>query len=168
MIFFFSKTCLLVPGYYVYAEATGRYPGHFGELLGPNLKGSQSCVLSFCYHMYGKTMGNLTVYKRITSDPKPDDTQQQIWTTTGDHGNKWFCTTVGVKETSDFSIVFEATRGNGYQSDIALDDIKFINCGGTALSLLSSKSTFSQSFKEKCISEVARICSIIIFHLSKL
>ena len=35
------------------------------------------------------------------------------------------------------------------------------------LSLPSSKSTFSQPSKEKCISEVARICSIIIFHLSK-
>ena len=30
------------------------------------------------------------------------------------------------------------------------------------------KSTFSQPFKEKCISDVVRIDSIIIFHLSKL
>ena len=37
-----------------------------------------------------------------------------------------------------------------------------------AISDASSKSTFSQSFKEKCISEVVRIGSIIIFHLSKL
>ena len=36
------------------------------------------------------------------------------------------------------------------------------------LSLLSSKSTFSQTFKEKCIIEVVRIGSIIIFHLRKL
>ena len=36
------------------------------------------------------------------------------------------------------------------------------------LSLPSSKRTFSQPFKEKCISEVMRIGSIIIFHLSKL
>ena len=36
------------------------------------------------------------------------------------------------------------------------------------LSLPSSKSTFSQPFKEKCTSEVIRIGSIIIFHLSKL
>ena len=35
------------------------------------------------------------------------------------------------------------------------------------LPLPSSKSTFSQAFKEKCISEVVRIVSIIIFHLSK-
>ena len=36
------------------------------------------------------------------------------------------------------------------------------------LSLLSWKSTFSQPFKEKCISEVATIGSVIIFHLNKL
>ena len=31
----------------------------------------------------------------------------------------------------------------------------------------SSKRTFSQPFQEKCMSEVAKIGSIIIFHLSK-
>ena len=36
------------------------------------------------------------------------------------------------------------------------------------LSLQRSKRTFSQPFKEKCKSEVVRIGSIIIFHLSKL
>ena len=35
------------------------------------------------------------------------------------------------------------------------------------LQLPSSRSTFSQPFREKCISEVVRIGSIIIFHLSK-
>ena len=36
------------------------------------------------------------------------------------------------------------------------------------LSLPSSKSTFSKPIKEKCMSEVAGIASIIVFHLSKL
>ena len=36
------------------------------------------------------------------------------------------------------------------------------------LSLLSSKRTFSQPFREKCVSNVVSIGSIIIFHLSKL
>ena len=34
--------------------------------------------------------------------------------------------------------------------------------------LASSKVTFSPPFEEKCISEVVRIGSMIIFHLSKL
>ena len=43
-----------------------------------------------------------------------------------------------------------------------------LESGYLTLPLPSSKSTFSQPFQEKCISEVVRICSIIIFHLSKL
>ena len=36
------------------------------------------------------------------------------------------------------------------------------------LSLPSSKSAFSQPFKEKYMSDVVRISSVILFHLSKL
>ena len=36
------------------------------------------------------------------------------------------------------------------------------------LSLRSSKSTLYQTFRERCITDLVRICSIIIFHLSKL
>ena len=51
--------------------------------------------------------------------------------------------------------------------------IKFIvrlvlGCHYLTLSLPSSKSTFSQPLKEKCISEVVRIGSITIFRLSEL
>ena len=52
---------------------------------------------------------------------------------------------------------FEKTRRHTVFADASLP-----------LSLLSSKGTFSQPFKEKCISDVTRICTIIIFHLSKL
>ena len=38
---------------------------------------------------------------------------------------------------------------------------------GWTFSLPSLKSTFSQPFKDKCISDVVRIGSVIIFHLSK-
>ena len=41
-----------------------------------------------------------------------------------------------------------------------------VNAGDVPLT--STKSTFSQPFKEKCINEVMRMGSIIMFHLSKL
>ena len=81
--------------------------------------------------MYGATMGALNVYIRKTSDAKPDNTQKKIWSAIGDHGNKWFCTFLDTPSTEQYSIVFESVRGPGYQSDVALDDIKFIGCGGT-------------------------------------
>lgn len=119
---------VLFKGYYVYAEATGGMLKHIGELLGPNMMPSQTCQVYFCYSMYGKRMGTLNVYQRFTDDPKPIQTQKKIWSLSGDQGNKWRCKFLNIPSSRQFSVVFEAVRGNGYQSDIALDDIKFVNC----------------------------------------
>lgn len=121
---------LFVIGYYVYAETSGYYLGHFGELLGPNLMQSSTCQIYFCYNMNGKDMGSLNIYQRFTDDLKPDQTQKRVWTKSGDQGNKWRCTYVNIPSTRQYSIVFEAVRGNGYRSDIAIDDIKFVYCSG--------------------------------------
>ena len=121
---------LFVIGYYVYAETSGYYLGHFGELLGPNLMQSATCKIYFCYNMNGKDMGTLNIYQRFTDDPKPDQTQKRVWTKSGNQGNKWRCTFVNIPSTKQYSIVFEAVRGNGYRSDIAVDDIKFVYCSG--------------------------------------
>ena len=57
----------------------------------------------------------------------------------------------------------------GHMFTSARTDVKGLvtESGKLFLSLSSSKSTFSQTFNDKCISEVARIGSVIIFHLSK-
>lgn len=112
----------------MYAEATGYFLGHFGELLGPNMMPSQTCQIYFCYSMYGRSIGTLNVYQRFTSDPKPDQTQKRIWSLSGDQGNKWRCKFLRIPSNRHYSIVFEAVRGSGYQSDIALDDFRFVNC----------------------------------------
>lgn len=113
----------------MYTETSYNREGHFGELLGPNLRPSSSCMIRFCYHMYGATMGTLNVYKRNTLDTNPDDTQKVLFTLSGNQGNKWQCRFLNIPSSVQYSIVFESVRGKGYQSDIALDDIKFISCG---------------------------------------
>ena len=55
-------------------------------------------------------------------------------------------------------------RSSGYQTDRQSEERRT----GLTLSVTSSKSTFSQPFREKCAIEVVRISSIFIFHLSKL
>lgn len=90
---------------------------------------SPTCQIYFCYSMNGRSMGKLTLYQRFTSDPKPDQTQKAVWTKSGNQGSKWRCTYANIPSTRQFSIVFEAVRGKGYQSDIALDDIRFVKCG---------------------------------------
>jgi hypothetical protein len=78
--------------------------------------------------MYGSTMGTLNVYIRNTNDANPDSTQRNVFSEKGDHGDKWFCKFLPIPSSVQYSIVFESIRGNGYQSDVALDDIKFIGC----------------------------------------
>ena len=75
--------------------------------------------------MYGKDMGTLNIYQRFTSDPKPDQTQKKIWTKLGDQGDKWLWGYVDIPSKTQYSIVFEAVRGSGYRSDIAVDNIRF-------------------------------------------
>lgn len=79
--------------------------------------------------MYGANMGTLNVYQRNTLDASPDDTQKNVFTKSGDKGDKWICQFLAIPSKVQYSIVFESVRGKGFQSDIALDDIKFISCG---------------------------------------
>ncbi|EDO47788.1 predicted protein [Nematostella vectensis] len=143
-------------GYYVYAETSPNMLGHFGELLGPNMMSSSSCMIHFCYHMYGAGMGTLNVYIRNTLDPQPDDSQRLIWNTTGDHGDKWFCQFLDIPSQQQYSIVFESIRGRTYQSDIALDDIKFVGCptqlGPTPAPTPTPKPSIQNEDFEDCVS----------------
>ena len=144
-----------VEGWYVYAEATGYFLGHFGELLGPNMMPSQTCQIYYCYSMNGKSMGTLNLYQRFSGDPKPDQTQKKIWSLSGDQGNKWRCRFQAIPSNRQFSIVFEAVRGNGYQSDIALDDIRFVKCaslGPTPGPTTSPKPSLMDEDFEDCTS----------------
>lgn len=145
--------CLI--GYYVYAEATGHYMNQFGELLGPNMMPSSTCKVYFCYLMHGKDMGTLNVYQRFPSDKKPDQTQKRKWSQSLDFGKKWRCVYVPLPSTRQFSVVFEAIRGKGYRSDIALDDIKFVNCaklGPTQKPTPTPRGTILDEDFEDCIS----------------
>ena len=61
----------------------------------------------------------------ITSDALP---MHLLWNKTGEQGNKWIKGTVNIGGHANFRIVFEGVRGNGYQGDIAIDDISFEGC----------------------------------------
>ena len=116
---------------------------------------SSTCQVYFCYFMYGLSMGTLNVYQRFTDDPKPDQTQKKIWTQNSNFGKKWRCTFVRIPSTRQFSVVFESVRGNSYQSDIALDDLKFVNCaqlGPTPKPTSPPKPSLLDEDLEDCIS----------------
>ena len=52
----------------------------------------------------------------------------QLWNLTGDQGNQWTLGKVDVGLQGDFFLVMEAEMKEGFQGDIAIDDISFVNC----------------------------------------
>ena len=54
-------------------------------------------------------------------------TDNVLWEMTGDKGDEWFIARVNLPSTSDYNIVFEATRGSSYRGDISLDDVTIMS-----------------------------------------
>ena len=82
-----------------------------------------TCKLNFWYHMYGTTIGRLTVYMQPTSG-----TRQQVWTKRGNQGNQWLQANVDLVSNGPYQIIFEAVAGTSFTGDIAIDDITLQNC----------------------------------------
>ncbi|CAM1320644.1 Uncharacterised protein g7537 [Pycnogonum litorale] len=86
---------------------------------------SHSCVLQFWYSAYSKfsnDMGHLQVIVKTVIGTK------QIWRSNATHDADWKKATAKIGNREEFVIVFEAVHGESYHSDVALDDIKFIDC----------------------------------------
>ena len=100
-------------GSYVYAEAS--FPRVQGDLFTLTYDGSACSntglgvsTVSFHYHMYGASMGEL----RMTNAAG-----QVLWSLSGDQGISWQAATVEVYSPS---FAFEYARGDGYQGDAAV------------------------------------------------
>jgi len=52
-------------------------------------------------------------------------TRHQVLSRLGDFGNKWFKHSVSIDESKEYKIEIIGVRGNGYRSDMALDEISF-------------------------------------------
>lgn len=103
-------------GYYIYAEASNpRRPGDRARLLSPVVTG-RTCV-AFRFNMHGRDMGTLNVYGKV------GPMEQVMWEHNTDRGDTWESMQINVETSAQFQVVFEAIRGKGYRSDIALDEI---------------------------------------------
>ncbi|XP_055996867.1 MAM and LDL-receptor class A domain-containing protein 1-like isoform X2 [Ostrea edulis] len=106
---------------YLYAETSSPVPsGNKFVFETPLLQGVQRC-LTFWYHMYGSDMGTLNVLVDGSS----------VWTRTGDQGNSWKKADITVGTTTNYKVAFEAIKGSGYRSDIAIDAISMTACGSS-------------------------------------
>ncbi|XP_014681010.1 PREDICTED: MAM and LDL-receptor class A domain-containing protein 1-like isoform X2 [Priapulus caudatus] len=109
-------------GKFLYINSPKHWPGDIAQLLTPSFPQSTlECTLKFWYHMYGSDgLGTLNVY---TEDKNGQ--RALMWKATGNQGNEWQYAHIVIGHNSDYFVVFEATRGDGDRTIIALDDIIF-------------------------------------------
>jgi uncharacterized Ntn-hydrolase superfamily protein len=78
---------------------------------------------TFDYHMYGADMGTLS----LTASNDGGNNWTTLWSRTGDQGNTWFndeSVNISSFAGSTVKFRFEARMGNGFRSDMAIDDIQ--------------------------------------------
>jgi hypothetical protein len=111
-------------GKYVYLESSGDCFQKEAHLLSPciNLKHSIRPKLHFWYHLYGNNMGSISVDVLVDGDWKLD----VVSPIGGNKGNQWYEQIVDLNSYKGKIIVvrFRGLTGNGFYSDIALDDIQ--------------------------------------------
>ncbi len=115
---------------YVYLEASGAActNGKEAHLLSNciriNKQGTDTCHLSFNYHMWGTNIGTL----RLEASLDGGATWSTMWEKSGDQGNQWHKVYLSLNQFADSTIVrfrFVGVGGNGSRGDIALDNIVF-------------------------------------------
>ncbi len=85
-----------------------------------DLSGETSATFSFQNHMYGSNVGSLTV--QASTD---GNSWTNIWTNSGNQGNQWNAIDVDLASYVGgiVKIRIVGTTGNGWSSDIAIDDL---------------------------------------------
>jgi hypothetical protein len=114
-------------GRYLYIEASSpQTQGDRAQLVSPLYGPSNgNCTLRFYYHMYGANVGSLNLYLKLSRTLIP------IFQLSGNHGDVWYRQEVPIQTEGVFQLVFEGVVGNGFEGDIALDDVSFGEfCGG--------------------------------------
>merc|ERR1719215_600343 len=106
---------------YLYIETSSpRVRGQKAKLSSPPLVLSMPMQLEFKYHMYGSSMGKLSVLVDGVS----------VWSQTGNQGNVWKSGKIDLPTKGTPTITFVGERGSSYRGDAAIDAIKFVPVGG--------------------------------------
>ncbi|XP_068745607.1 MAM and LDL-receptor class A domain-containing protein 1-like isoform X1 [Montipora capricornis] len=101
-------------GYYMYIEASSpRRQGDYAVLSSPALLSTGNTCITFYYHMYGSAMGKLTV----------NVNGRVLFRKSGNQGDRWILAEFDNYIVGVYKVVFNATRGSSFQSDIAIDDV---------------------------------------------
>ncbi len=111
--------------FYIYTEASGSNSNNTAIITSPcfDLTTINVPELAFDYHMYGSSMGDLTL--QISTDD--NNTWTTLWTKSGDQGDQWLMENIDLSAYSAESGVrlrFIGLTGGSFRSDMALDHIR--------------------------------------------
>ncbi|XP_010901050.2 MAM and LDL-receptor class A domain-containing protein 1 isoform X1 [Esox lucius] len=110
-------------GWYMYADSSNGGFGHTTDLQTPVISSTgPQCTLGFWYHMSGFTVGTLQVLLKY------GNISHEVWSQTGNQGNKWRRGEVFLGICHDVQVILRAKRGISYMGDVVVDDITFQNC----------------------------------------
>ncbi|XP_041467508.1 MAM and LDL-receptor class A domain-containing protein 1-like [Lytechinus variegatus] len=110
-------------GYYAYVSASTAATGSKALLYSPIYLDTDLECLRFWYHMYGSDLGQLTVY---TEDQVTLSNSDPLFIRNGPSDDSWRFGQVSISSSHRYKAVIEATRGDGVQGDIAIDDVEII------------------------------------------
>jgi subtilisin family serine protease len=117
-------------GNYVYLEASGSCSGRTAIMLSPciDLTTFNNPTLTFAYHMYGGSMGELHLDIYANGGWIND-----VFTDIGNQGNIWQTTNVSLSAYTGQTILFRfrGVTGSGITSDMAIDGIQIGNLSST-------------------------------------
>lgn len=117
-------------GKYIYLEASSDLclPNKTAYLMSNCIQldkmGSDTCHLSFNYHMFGDGIGRL----RLQASDNGGQSWTTLWERNGNQGNAWQKAYIGLGQYPDGSILqfrFAGTEGSTSRGDMALDEIVF-------------------------------------------
>ena len=107
-------------GSYIYIETS--YPRHRGDIArldSPILTPTPATghCLSFWYYMFGPTIGQLNIYLQNNFN------RTLFWSKSGPQQDRWMKGSRTIISNIDYALTIEGIVGNGFQGDIAIDDI---------------------------------------------
>ncbi|NLF73507.1 MAG: hypothetical protein GX575_31100, partial [Candidatus Anammoximicrobium sp.] len=124
-------------GTYLYAEASGTgvgFPGMTARLISPavDLSSTEGAGVEFWYHMRGSQLGTLSV--QASSDDGAT-WSADLFSVSGAQGNAWQRAVIDLSAYdggSQCRLRFVDVTGDGYEGDVALDDVRFFGSAPAA------------------------------------
>jgi len=109
-------------GSYIYLEASNAKFGDKAKLKSKIFKATIGRTMKLYVYMYGK---NVNYFKVIIK--RKNLANEELFKISGNHGQKWIEVKIHIVSLLPYELILEAAVGRNFQSDIAIDDIKFID-----------------------------------------